>query len=162
MRRAGLYRGNSSFTPAAAELQALLGQAHIVSTDAIKPVDINGDSSVIVYSWDADKLYGSAEQKLLKDAAHFDDYVEAYLNKTEQRCPGEFAAIPAVVKDQPDLQVATYEIACVGGDSEAAASLVFYREGDVFTSVAHEADIGSMDVAMDVSDRLLGALFASK
>ncbi len=150
-----------TFKPAGADLQALLEQASVVRGAAVKPVDAGEDAAVTVYSWDAENLFGSAEQKALGDIQQFDTLVEAYLNKTENRCPGDFAAMPDVVKDQDGIRISTYEVACMGDDASAAASLVFYTQDGVFTSIAHEVDVASMDVAMDVSERLVHALLST-
>ncbi|MCB9989294.1 MAG: hypothetical protein H6868_08205 [Rhodospirillales bacterium] len=150
--------GAQAIKAAGDDIKALLNSAQIALSGPMQELVAKDDPSVVVYSWDTPDLFGSAEQKLLADAGQFDSYVKSYLDKTASRCAGEFAAVPAVTKNQGNIRVSAYEIACIGNQGEAVASLVFYNQDDVFTTIAHEAGISGIDSAMDVRDRLVDAL----
>src|SRR5690606_21487595 len=102
-----------------------------------------GDAAAdfVAYSWDADQLFGSAEQMQMSAASQFDDLVGRYLEKTKARCMGDFAAVPVLSEKSGTLRVSSYEIACVSGRGGASASLVFYNDGKRFTAIAHETGL---------------------
>ncbi|MCB1556079.1 MAG: hypothetical protein KDJ15_02075, partial [Alphaproteobacteria bacterium] len=139
-------------------LSTLLSQAGIKPSGPLEQVAAPKQGNLGTYSWDSGSLYGSAEQKALKDRKQFDTYVNDYLKKTEGRCSGSFAAVPAQSSETEAMRVSSYEIACLSGSDEAAASLVFYDQDGVFTAIAHESDIAHMDTAMDARDRLVRVL----
>ena len=87
--------------------------------------------------------------------------MKEYLEKTEQRCKGEFAIMPDNSVQQGDTRIDSYEIACVGGSVSSAAALIFYNNGGTFTAVAHEAPAENMDAAMNLRDRLIQTLSGS-
>ena len=113
---------------------------------------------VIVHQWQAENIYGSAEQKPLRSEADFEGYVREYLEKTQSRCTGDFAVVPDDTAQYGETRVDSYEVACVGGGVNSSASLLFFNKGGTFTVVAHEAPTEYMDGAMALRDRLMRAV----
>lgn len=139
---------------------ALSGQlraAGLPVNGAVKRIDNVSNAQAVAYSWDANGLFGSAEQKQMANAEQFMTLVQQYLDKTKSRCAGDFAASPVPTLTPPaGMQVASYEIACINADGAGAtAALAFYGKQGVFTTVAHESNMDTMDMAMDARDRLL-------
>lgn len=138
------------------DVEKMLSQAGV---DLKDPVDIKrtGTDSVS-YSWSGGRVYGQLEQSPA-NGAPFPDLIRRYINKTQQKCSGEFAAIPGPSAPGND-DIASYEIACVDGSVSASASVMFYRNEGLFTAIAHETDVEHMDVAINIRDRLV-SLFSS-
>jgi len=87
--------------------------------------------------------------------------VKTYLERTEKRCPGDFAIVPNSSSGPDSQRIESYEIACIGEDVSASASLLFFSEGEMLNVIAHEAEAKKMAAAMDKRDRLLSALKGS-
>lgn len=143
--------------------EALSGQlrsAGLPVNGPVKKVDNAANGQLVAYSWDANGLFGSAEQKQMANAEQFMTYVQQYLDKTKARCAGDFAASPVPTLTPPaGMQVASYEIACVSADGTGAtAALAFYGKNNLFTTVAHESNMDTMDMAMDARDRVLASV----
>lgn len=140
-------------------LSGQLRQAGLALSGNVKKVDKASSSSMVAYSWDASGLFGSAEQKQMANAEQFQTLVNQYLDKTKARCAGDFAASPVPTMPVSGVQLASYEIACVSADGNGAtAALAFYGKAGLFTAVAHEASMESMDLAMDARDRVLASV----
>ncbi|MFK7839240.1 MAG: hypothetical protein AB8B83_02825 [Bdellovibrionales bacterium] len=110
------------------------------------------------YSWRAGELFGSGEQVKMSSSTQFDSLVKDYLERTEKRCPGEFAIVPDNSKGNSGGRVDSYEIACISDNVASSASVVFYNDGDVFNILAHETQPESMHEAMAVRDRIFSSL----
>lgn len=145
----------------ASALKSILDQAQVPVQGKIKKVD-SGKGDIVAYSWDTGVLFGSAEQRPLGSADQFDKLAQSYIQQTKSRCQGDFAAVPVTDTSSGGTRISAYEIACVNGGDGAAASLVFHSDGKVFTTIAHETGLNSMDTAMDVRDRLVGTLMQGR
>ena len=126
----------------------------MTSVDKIKPVkDISGDT-LAAYKWNGGSIYGSAEQMRMVSADEFDTKVKEYIERTQTRCPGEFAVIPDDTTDSGNVRADSYEVACVGQNVNSAASLLFFNYGGTFTVVAHEAPAEELGTAMDYRNQI--------
>lgn len=153
----------SSNLVTAEALSSQLRQAGLALSGDVKKADNVSGPGFVAYSWNASGLFGSAEQKPMANAEQFMTMVNQYLDKTKSRCTGDFAASPVPTQSVAGVQVASYEIACIGADSAGAtAALVFYGKDGLFTTVAHEASMDTMDVAMDARDRIVASLSSGK
>jgi hypothetical protein len=123
--------------------------------DRVKSVSGDG---YIAHSWDTGDLFGSMEQHRMATVNEFDILLGKYLRKTESRCKGEFAAIPSVSQRYGSLRIDSFEIACVGDDESASASLIFFNQNDVFLTIAHETGMDGMNMAMDIRDRIISSI----
>lgn len=141
-------------------LQGVLGAAQIPVQGGVEQVERAAD--FVAYSWDTGVLFGSAEQQPLGDLGRFDAMAQDYLGKTKARCQGDFAAVPVMAEQVGSMRVSSYEIACISGAQGAAASIVFYNDGGLFTTIAHETGLEGMDAAMDVRDRLTSTLMQTQ
>ena len=102
-------------------------------------------------------LFGTATAKPMSGS--FDTMVRQYIQTAEQRCGGEFAAIPVSTGSaNVAMQKDAYEIACINGQGGLSASLLFYAQGDRFVSIAHEGATAQMDQAMEIRDNIDRAL----
>jgi hypothetical protein len=142
------------------DMGRLLAQAGLKLQGAVETVKTGSD--MVAYSWDTGALYGSAEQQPMGGMGQFDGLVKTYLDKTASRCTGEFGAIPGVTEDRNGARVATYEIACVTDGGGATAAMVFMARDGLFTAVAHETGMESMDIAMDVRDAVYASLLGTR
>jgi len=137
----------------------LLEDADIVSGQDIKFVEKASDADMAAHQWSVDNVFGSSEQRVLETADLFDDYAQAYLEKTQDRCGGDFAVVPNQSIDvDANTRVDSYDIACVGDGVDATASVIFFNQGDTFTALAHEAEISSMESAMAFRERLFSVI----
>lgn len=140
-------------------LSAQLRQAGVALTGGVKKADNVSGPDFVAYSWDASGLFGSAEQKPMANNEQFQTMINQYLDKTKSRCAGDFAASPVPTQPIDGVQVSSYEIACISKDGTGAtAALAFYGKDGLFTTVAHEAGMDSMDMAMDARDRVLASV----
>lgn len=148
----GLVSGN--------RLEQVLRGSGITLSQNVQPIAAATNAGQVAYRWEAGAgVFGSAEQKILRSPADFDTNVQEYLKRTESRCKGQFAAVPAAEGTVQGGSVSTYEIACVDDSGAgASASLLFAIQDSMFTAIAHEAAPESMDMAMDVRDRLVSGL----
>lgn len=147
-----------------ADVGTLLQKAGVNLSSDVQAVAGATGSGHVTYRWETNGLFGTIEQKAIENPAQYDRYVQDYLDKTKSRCQGEFAAVPGLMNGSDDARVSSYEIACVdekSGDG-ASAALAFYSQNGTFTSVAHETSSESMDVAMDVRDRIATVIGDSK
>lgn len=144
-------------------LSGLLRQAGVALSSDVTKVEKASGPAQVAYSWDASGLFGSAEQKTMDRPEQFQTMVNQYLEKTKARCNGDFAASPVPAADVAGMQVSSYEIACISPEGNGAtAALVFYGQNGLFTTVAHEAGMDTMDMAMDARDRVISSLTVSK
>ncbi len=147
----------------ASTMQSMLTGAGVKLSRDVQKVTKASNAETLALSWETGSLFGSAEERALASPTQFDAYAQSYLDKTKSRCKGDFAAVPGPTHREGDTQTATYEIACVaGGDQGASAALLFYAHDGVFSTIAHEAGVDGMDVAMDIRDRLAASLNSSK
>lgn len=142
---------------------AFLERAGIKADAGVKPIDpalVSGGMSA--YTWEAQGLFGSIEQGVMKTPADFDRHVAAYLEKTKARCAGDFAASPGMDKSSGAIRAVSYEIACIGKEGSASAAILFFGGEGLFSTLAHEASVENMDEAMTMRDRIAAALLGDK
>ncbi|PJB70515.1 MAG: hypothetical protein CO093_07660 [Alphaproteobacteria bacterium CG_4_9_14_3_um_filter_47_13] len=144
-------------------LNTILERAHIpVQGDITLVQEAGASPDFVAYSWDTGALFGSAEQQPMENSGKFDGLIHSYLDKTKDRCQGDFASVHGMTGAEGTMQLSTYEIACINGQGGASASIVFYNDGNLFTVIAHETGLDAMDVAMDAKDKLAEMLLHSK
>ncbi len=148
------------YTPAH-PLPEMFSQARLMPSSALQRVDSASGPAQVSYQWKGGAIFGTAEQKPLSSPAQFDGMVKDYLERTQSRCQGEFAIVPDDSTDQGGVRADSYEIACVGQNVSAGASLLFFNQGGTFTVVAHEAPTDGLDEAMARRDEVLQAVMAS-
>jgi hypothetical protein len=150
----GEMRGGVADSAEGFSLAALITQASVSTPDQIRRVENAPKDAMAAYQWGVDAVYGSAEQRALSSPAAFDGMVKDYLERTESRCPGEFAIVPDDSVEGGAIRADSYEVACVGGDVSSGASLLFFNQGGVFTVVAHEAPTAELESAMSFRNRV--------
>lgn len=148
-------------TPAFMNLAQISGVLEGAGLKLSKPVEKVAEVSgpaFSAYRWQIGPAFGSSEQRPLGDIQQFDRHIQDYVNKTQSRCPGEFAASPAASRGQGLGRIESYEIACVGNGSGSSAAIVFFVRKGLFTVIAHESGTDAMDVAMEDRDRIFSSL----
>jgi hypothetical protein len=144
------------------DFQAMLQGAGVTLKGAVQKIDGVSSATFAAYSWETAETFGSAEQKPMASLSDFDAMRDQYIAKTKERCTGDFAAIPSTSSNADGARVEAYEIACVGKDAQAAASLLFFTRNGAFTTVAHETPADGMDQAMEARDRLMAQVTTQK
>ncbi len=139
----------------------LITQASVSTPDKIKRVEDGPKDVIVAYQWNGGSVYGSAEQKPISSPAQFDDLVKDYLERTQSRCPGEFAIVPDDTVDGGAVRADSYEVACVGGSVSSGASLLFFNQGGTFTVVAHEAPAEELSTAMNFRNQVMRVVTGS-
>jgi chromosome segregation ATPase len=154
---------NSSFVSFSADqFEDLLVRAGVISQgDGINMDKSASDSSYVAYTWDTGNVYGTAEQKPVGNNSAYTQMVSAYLDQAESRCSADFAAVPSNNYETSGIRIDSYEIACIGNGIDSSASLLFYSDGGVMTTIAHETSTDNMDIAMDYRDNLIKLLSPS-
>lgn len=133
----------------------LVTAAHLAAPEQIKRVEKGSDEYDVAYQWSGGAVYGTAEQKVLPSPAQFDGLVQDYLERTQSRCPGEFAIVPDSSYGEGAMRADSYEVACIGDSVSSGASLLFFNKGGTFTVVAHEAPAEELDNAISMRDKVM-------
>ena len=111
------------------------------------------------FKWDTGVVYGSGEQSRLGNVSAFDGSVNKYIQKTASRCSGAFDQTIIPVQASNGLTVKSADIACVDNQGQGhAASILFFAKDGMFYALAHEADMNSFEIAMDMRERLSSSL----
>jgi predicted nucleic acid-binding Zn-ribbon protein len=138
-------------------IASILGHADIKMNGGIKTVSTN--AHFVSYSWEAGSLFGTAEQSTINGLGQFSEHVQSYLQKTKERCKGDFGSVAGQEKSiAGGGKIMSYEIACVLPKGGATASVIFHAQDNVFTTFANETAMENMDQAMDKSDALMKIL----
>lgn len=158
---AALPQKKTPFAPASL-FSNMLAQAGVNLVRGVENV-AQASAGTVSYSWETSELYGSAEQREMASSTSFDNYVQQYIKRTEARCQGDFAAVPGKETVLSAIHMTSYEIACVSPDGAGAtASLLFYAQDGVFTTIAHESGVAGMDAAMDARDKMAASVGNTK
>jgi hypothetical protein len=110
------------------------------------------------FSWQIGAVAGSGEQEHITSDSQFEDQVKSYLERTQSRCTGEFAIVPDRSLDAGQQRIDSYEIACVGGGIDSAASLLFIHHNQTFAVIAHEAPSAQLSEIMKIRDDIFEIL----
>jgi hypothetical protein len=110
------------------------------------------------WKWQADDLFGSAEEMRVSAGGDFGGQVDAYFSRMAARCKGDFAhtASPPQVRGRTMTQKA--EMACLDGKNDVAAALLFMDDGKNFTVVTHEGLAEQIRDAVEKRDAVASAV----
>lgn len=104
------------------------------------------------YSWTAKDLFGAAEQRVIAPGSTLQDTVAAYVEQAKARCKGDFAHNESEpVKNVRGAETVEGEFACIDGENDAAAALLFVAQQGRVAIIAHEGSTDQMEDAL--SDR---------
>lgn len=104
------------------------------------------------YSWTAKDLFGAAEQRAIAPGSTLQDTVAAYVEQAKARCKGDFAHNESEpVKNVRGAETVEGEFACIDGENDAAAALLFVAQQGRVAIIAHEGSTDQMEDAL--SDR---------
>lgn len=137
------------------EVEALLAEANIPVSTALKRLDDISNTNFAAYQWNSGDTFGSAEVTAISSENAFDILSQAYLERTKRRCDGEFASIPTTGFSEDSTFLSGYDIACVSGVNQGAvASILFLVKNNKFITIAFEASASNIEKAMRVRDQL--------
>ena len=141
------------------EIRQLVGQSKIPLQSSIDRIDRVSGPDFAAFRWDTGMVYGSGEQSRLSDVSAFNKSVQQYIQKTASRCQGSFDQNIQTVNTANGLTASSADIACVDNNADGnAASILFFAHNGMFYALAHEADMDTFKVAMDMRDRLVGSI----
>lgn len=102
------------------------------------------------YRWSTQNMSGYAQVTPKSSAGDVVQYAQNYINQQRARCQGDFASVPG----SSERGKATYELACVGGNTSTSSSIVFFEKGNDVALISHQTSADDMDVAMDARDKV--------
>jgi len=141
------------------EIRQLVSQSKIPLESSVDRIDRVSGPDFAAFRWDTGIVYGSGEQSRLSDVSAFNNSVQQYIQKTASRCQGSFDQNIAAVNTSNGLTVKSADIACVDDNAMgSAASILFFVRDGMFYALAHEANMDSFKIAMDMRDRLAGSI----
>jgi len=151
------FDSNRAIQGAANDIAALLSEAGVRVKGGLQE-DSSDTENQVTYRWDTGTLFGSAEVRPMQNQAYYDQYVDNYIGKLRKRCNGDFASVPVVTTHAGGMNISSYDIACVTPEAGVTVTVIFHGEMDRFTSIAHEASVDHMDIAMEFRDKIIRQL----
>lgn len=137
--------------PAPVLLPALLAAAQIAGQ-----ADSRNAAGLV---WNVDNnVYGSGEERSIDAKAGLADAVAGYMNEVRGRCGGDFANTSGKVHKIRGRQVIESELACLDGKNDAAAAILFVKEGDTLAVISHETAPARMPAALAARDAVISAI----
>ena len=141
--------------PSGRDIENYLRRAGINMVSGMEKVRKVSNQQFAAFRWDTGVVFGTAEQRTMANRNSFEQAINAYLEKTKERCSGTFdqSFDPSQMSGRKALAVA--DVACVMPDGQGAgAAVVFFYKDGLFSAVAHEGEIGQFDQAMNTRDAL--------
>ncbi|OFW84263.1 MAG: hypothetical protein A2018_07105 [Alphaproteobacteria bacterium GWF2_58_20] len=129
-----------------------LGKAEVVElpgTPENRPID---------YAWNFGPILGGAEQITLKPGEDFLKKSMAYIDVLAPLCPGTFSQEVGKPENFGNLHLLEADMACLGGNRETSAALVFYQVGDTLTVFFHEAALPDRAMADNARANIIHVL----
>lgn len=112
----------------------------------LKQTGISAKREGDTWSWTDRELYGAAEERPL--AGGLAESAGVYVEEAKTRCPGDFAHNFGAVKSLDGLEIMEGELACLDGENDAAAALLFVSKGGKFAVITHEGSTSQMAEAL--------------
>lgn len=137
----------------------MLIAAGVTTKEGVRPMAGASTDTYKAFRWKTDSLFGSAEQRAMKDEGQFQAAIDQYLSRAKTRCAGDFAAMPA---DLGNANGQGYEIACIGGKTNTSAAVLFSYNDGIMTTIAHEGKSEAMNLAMEARDRIASQMGSFK
>ncbi len=110
--------------------------------------------SGVAFTWRTDSLSGEAEQQKMRDPAAFDAMVADYVVSSMEHCDRGIAARAGLKKENGDVVVQTYDLACTDKASGMSAAVLFYAKDNRFTAIAHGSRLDDIGTGRDIRDKL--------
>lgn len=134
--------------PQTVDLRNLLRQAGVQSS-SISAAPNGG------FRWQAGSIAGTAQIVPVQSGGSMDQFVKQYINTAKNSCKGDFASSET---PRADASRRSYDIVCVGGNSDSASSVIFARKDQNLLAIAHSTNTDNLDLAIDLRDRLADKL----
>lgn len=116
----------------------LLGQANIAK-EADLQMQTSPDGSKKAWLWSTpDNLIGIGQELPWETGTAFLEMVDGYFADAESRCDGDYAARKDKVEVVAGAQILRGEMACLGGQSESAAAVLFVGINGKLSVISHE------------------------
>ena len=140
-------------------IEKLVTASRIPLQSAVDLVDRLSGPDYAAWRWQAENVYGTAEESRMSNPAAFDQSIQNYIKKTRDRCDASFDESIRTATSAGGIQIKVADIACVNSRAEgAAASILFFTKGNTFYAIAHEADMNTFQTAMDFRDKLAATI----
>ena len=134
----------------------MLNASRSIQAGSFETIADTSGAERVAYQWVTPaRVYGSAEQRPLPSVASFDSFVKDYIERTQSRCPGDFAVSLDQTSGDGASRADSYEVACVGDAVSSSASLLFLAKGNTFTAIAYEAPTTKLMDAMESRNQIL-------
>ncbi|HEY8964669.1 MAG TPA: hypothetical protein VIN59_09435, partial [Alphaproteobacteria bacterium] len=144
--------------PSGRDIASYLQRAGISIVSGFEKINKVSNANFGAFRWDTGVVFGTAEQQRINSERGFKQAVEAYMEKTRNRCSGTFdQSIADGAGNQNDFTTA--DVACIMPDGTGAgAAMVFYYKDGMFNAVAHEGNLETFEQAMTTRDKLAGII----
>ena len=137
------------------QIRQLLAASRIPLATSINRVERISGPDFAAFQWDTGFVHGSGEQSRIAGTSNFNEAINSYIQKTASRCSSTFDQSVEMIKSTNSMTVKAADIACVDQNANGnAASILFIEHEGMFYALAHEADMDTFTVAMDMRDRL--------
>ncbi len=128
----------------------------------ISDMDISNKEQGI-YSWKKDDLFGNAQIFTWPEKQSFNDMMAHYIQKTKNRCTGSFASNSGQsLSLSGGYTYAVGDVACIGDDTDNAASLLFHGTENKFIVIGHEGSTAQLSKALIIRDQISEYFLANK
>lgn len=140
------------------DIFALLNSAGInINKNSISESDTISTPSLNAVKWTtANGFFGTAIQKAMKRGDDYQSMINNYINRAKSRCNGDFA-YSASEANQPVYGIRNmtkYELACIGNTVDSSASVLFFDNNGIFTTISHETTTDNMSIIIELRDKL--------
>lgn len=106
----------------------------------------------------ANDVYGSGEERSLDAGSDLAMAVAGYMNEVRTRCGGDFANTSGKVRTLRGRKVIEGELACLDGQHDAAAAILFVEENGTLAVISHETAPARMTAALAARDAVISAI----
>jgi len=135
-------------------LKTLLVKARIAPDKAIK---IDHSIPTGIYRWETDDIFGSAQELSWVSGRSFSDIAKEYVTQAASKCKGDFAEKTGEIRKAGRMDVLESEIACLDGQSDVAAAILFVMDQGKLSVITQEGSVDQMTAALSKRDSVVSA-----
>lgn len=119
--------------------------------DILKKSNIAAKRDGNSFLWTTKELFGAAEMHVIPEKGSLTDVVRNYVEQARSRCAGDFAHNESsIARNVNGIETIEGEFACIDGENDAAAALLFVSNKDKVAIIAHEGTTGQMEDALSI------------
>ncbi|MFH1157493.1 MAG: hypothetical protein V1721_01195 [Pseudomonadota bacterium] len=135
-------------------LKTLLVKARVAPDERIRSDD---SLPAGAYRWEVDDVFGSAQDLPWVSGKSFSEMAKEYIRQAASRCRGDFAEKTGEVRKAGRMDVLESEIACLDGQDDAAAAILFVMDQGRLSVVMQEGTVDQMTAALSKRDSMVSA-----